>query len=56
MKISPNFFWSQPGRRYATEPARRTTLLLGVDIPLALEAGMFPTPQIRGFGTSGRRL
>ena len=38
LKIAPTFFRSQPGRRYATEPARKTTLLLGADIPLDLEA------------------
>jgi hypothetical protein len=38
LKISPTFFRSQPARRYATEPARRTTLLLGADVPLDLEA------------------
>jgi tetratricopeptide (TPR) repeat protein len=38
LKIAPTFFRSQPGRRYATEPARRTTLLLGADVPLDLEA------------------
>ena len=55
MKIAPNFFWSQPGRRYATEPARRTTLLLGVDIPLALEARIdFPAgSKILDAGDSG---
>jgi tetratricopeptide (TPR) repeat protein len=38
LKIAPTFFRSQPARRYATEPARRTTLLLGADVPLDLEA------------------
>jgi tetratricopeptide (TPR) repeat protein len=38
LKIVPTFFRSQPGRRYATEPSRRTSLLLGPDVPLDLEA------------------
>jgi hypothetical protein len=38
LKISPTFFRSQPGRRFATEPRRRTTLLIGFDVPLDLEA------------------
>jgi hypothetical protein len=38
LKIAPTFFRSQPGRRYATEPVRRTTLLLGADVPLDLQA------------------
>jgi cellulose synthase operon protein C len=38
LKISPSFFRAQPGRRFATEPRRRTTLLLGFDVPLDLEA------------------
>jgi tetratricopeptide (TPR) repeat protein len=38
LKIAPTFFRSQPGRRYATEPTRRTTLQLGADVPMDLEA------------------
>jgi hypothetical protein len=38
MRLLPTFFRSQPGRRFATEPARSTTLMLGFDIPLRLTA------------------
>lgn len=36
--IRPWFFRGQPGRRYATEPQRKTPLVLGPDIPLVLDA------------------
>jgi len=36
--LRPKFFLSQPGRRYFTESQRRTTLQLGYDVPLLLEA------------------
>ena len=29
---------AQPGRRFGTEPRRKTTLMLGYDIPLDLDA------------------
>jgi hypothetical protein len=32
------FFQAQPGRRFGTEPQRKTTLMLGYDIPLDLDA------------------
>ena len=38
MRLLPTFFRSQPGRRFATEPQRATTLLLGFDIPFHLTA------------------
>jgi hypothetical protein len=38
MKLLPTFFRSQPGRRFATEPRRSTTLLLGFDVPFHLTA------------------
>jgi tetratricopeptide (TPR) repeat protein len=38
LKFAPTFYRTQPGRRYATEPRRRTTELLGPDLPLDLEA------------------
>jgi cellulose synthase operon protein C len=38
MKLSPTFFRSQPGRRFATEPQRATTLVLGFDVPVHLTA------------------
>ncbi len=36
--LRPSFFLSQPGRRYFTESQRRTSLQLGYDVPLLLEA------------------
>jgi tetratricopeptide (TPR) repeat protein len=36
--LRPSFFLSQPGRRYLTESHRRTTLQMGFDVPLLLEA------------------
>jgi hypothetical protein len=36
--LRPSFFLSQPGRRYASESHRRTSLQLGYDVPLLLEA------------------
>jgi cellulose synthase operon protein C len=38
LSLEPRFFLSQPGRRYATEVSRKTTLLIGPDLPLDLEA------------------
>jgi hypothetical protein len=38
LKLAPTFFRAQPGHRYAAEAHRRTTLLLGFDVPLELEA------------------
>lgn len=38
LRLRPIFFQSQPGRRYGTEPQRKTTLQLGNDIPLDLDA------------------
>ncbi|HSZ82414.1 MAG TPA: hypothetical protein VLA14_09035 [Polyangia bacterium] len=38
MKLLPTFFRSQPGRRFATEPQRATTLVLGFDVPFHLTA------------------
>jgi tetratricopeptide (TPR) repeat protein len=38
MRLLPTFFRSQPGRRYATEPKRSTTLMLGVDVPFRMTA------------------
>ena len=36
--LRPMFFQAQPGRRFGTEPQRKTTLMLGYDIPLDLDA------------------
>lgn len=36
--MEPRFFLSQPGRRYATEPTRKTTLLMTPEAPLDLVA------------------
>jgi hypothetical protein len=38
MKLLPTFFRSQPGRRFATEARRSTTLVLGFDVPTHLTA------------------
>jgi hypothetical protein len=38
LRLRPIFFQAQPGRRYGTEPERKTTLMLGYDIPLDLDA------------------
>jgi len=38
IKLQPTFFRSQPGRRFATEPQRSTTLVLGFDVPFRLTA------------------
>jgi tetratricopeptide (TPR) repeat protein len=38
MKLQPTFFRSQPGRRFATEPQRSTTLVLGFDVPFRMTA------------------
>jgi tetratricopeptide (TPR) repeat protein len=38
MRLLPTFFRSQPGRRFATEPRRSTTLLLGFDVPFHMTA------------------
>ncbi len=61
-KLVPSFFRSQTGRRYATERARKTTLLVGIDVPLDLEAVFELPPHARvvdpGAGgrlTAGRR-
>ena len=38
LRLRPSFFRAQPGRRFATEPERKTTLVIGYDIPLDLDA------------------
>jgi hypothetical protein len=38
LRFLPTFFRSQPGRRYATEPRRGTTLMTGFEVPLVLRA------------------
>ena len=38
LRLRPEFFQAQPGRRFGTEPRRKTTLMLGYDIPLDLDA------------------
>jgi tetratricopeptide (TPR) repeat protein len=38
MKLLPTFFRSQPGRRFATEAQRSTTLVLGFDVPFHMTA------------------
>jgi hypothetical protein len=38
LRLRPAFFQSQPGRRFGTEPDRKTALMLGFDVPLDLDA------------------
>ena len=38
IKLLPTFFRSQPGHRFATEPRRSTTLVLGFDVPFHMTA------------------
>ncbi|HEX3903307.1 MAG TPA: tetratricopeptide repeat protein [Polyangia bacterium] len=38
MRIAPTFFRSQPGRRFAAEPQRSTSLMLGFDVPIRMTA------------------
>jgi hypothetical protein len=38
LRIQPTFFRSQPGRRYASEPGRETTLMMGPEFPFELRA------------------
>jgi tetratricopeptide (TPR) repeat protein len=38
LRLRPVFFQAQPGRRFATEPERKTALMLGYDVPLELDA------------------
>jgi hypothetical protein len=38
LRLRPVFFRAQPGRRFGTEPQRKTALSLGYDVPLDLDA------------------
>ena len=38
LRLRPVFFRALPGRRFGTEPQRKTTLSLGPDVPLDLDA------------------
>ena len=38
LHLRPSFFQSQQGRRFGTEPERKTTLMLGFDVPIDLDA------------------
>ena len=38
LRLRPTFFRSQPGRRYGTEPRRKTALSLGPDVEIELDA------------------
>lgn len=42
--LRPAFFQSQPGRRFGSEPERRTGLMLGFDIPVDLQADILLPP------------
>ena len=50
IKLSPTFFRSQPGRRFAAEPRRSTTLMLGFDVPVRLNATVVLPPAARVIG------
>ncbi len=50
IKLSPTFFRSQPGRRFAAEPRRSTTLMLGFDVPVSLNATVVLPPAARVIG------
>ena len=52
IKLSPTFFRSQPGRRFAAEPRRSTTLMLGFDVPVRLNATVVLPPSARVIGPS----
>jgi hypothetical protein len=47
LHVSPTFFLSQLGRRYATEGTRRTALLLDAEVPLDVEARFTLPPGVR---------
>ena len=53
LKLSPTFFRSQPGRRFATENRRRATLVVGVDPPLDLVARVELPPGARVVDAGG---
>jgi cellulose synthase operon protein C len=38
LSLEPRFFLAQPGRRYANEASRKTTLLMGPEAPLDVQA------------------
>jgi len=38
LQLRPSFFQSQPGRRFGTEPDRKTALMVGFDVPIDLDA------------------
>jgi hypothetical protein len=42
--LRPWFFRGQPGRRYATEPQRKTPLVIGPEVPLVLDASLALPP------------
>jgi tetratricopeptide (TPR) repeat protein len=42
--LRPSFFQSQPGRRFGSEPERKTALMLGFDVPVELQADITLPP------------
>jgi tetratricopeptide (TPR) repeat protein len=38
LRLHPVFFQAQPGRRFGSEPSRKTALMLGYEVPLDLDA------------------
>jgi len=47
LKLAPTFFRAQPGHRTPPRRSARTTLLLGLDVPLELEARLILPPGSR---------
>jgi cellulose synthase operon protein C len=55
LRLRPLFFRARPGRRFGTEPQRKTTLSLGPDVPLDLDAdfALPPGAQVLDVGQGG---
>jgi hypothetical protein len=53
LKLLPTFFRSQPGRRYAAEPRRATTLMMGFDVPFRLTATVNLPPSAEVVDAAG---
>lgn len=55
LHMRPSFFQSQPGRRFGTEPDRKTTLMLGYDVPVDLDAEILlpPGAKVVDLGRNG---
>lgn len=55
LQLRPSFFQSQPGRRFGTEAERKTTLMLGYDVPVDLDAEILlpPGAKVVDLGRNG---